>query len=121
MRRTIRSLLRQRLHRHLILPMLMVGLILLSSCGRMLNKIVCGEPKGRQKIFIDSVNARFGDKLTLTHVPCYGDYIEVHLKSGYEKALIDSLENGYQRSVSWAEFLVYNANGELIRGSKGSM
>lgn len=91
------------------------------SCGLSFTKIVCGVPAGKQKSFIDSVNINLKDKLTISYVPCYSDYMEVYLKTDYEKWIIDSLENEYERKVNWAEFLVYNKNGQLIRGSKGSM
>jgi hypothetical protein len=101
--------------------LLLTVVISFCSCGTKFSKFVCGEESSNQKTFIDSVNIKFNDKLTLSYVPCYADYMEVHLKTDYEKWIIDSLENEYERSINWAEFLVYNKDGDLIRGSHGSM
>lgn len=78
-------------------------------------------PTEKQKIFISSVNSKLNDKLTIEHVPCYSDYIYVYLKTDYDKNLIDSLENAYKQTISFAEFLVHDKSGKLIRGNTGSM
>ena len=93
----------------------------LFSCGDSFDKALCGEPEGKQKIFIDSVNKKYKDQLSIRDVPCYSDYMEITLKTNYQKALIDSLENFYSKSVNRAEFHVYDKKGKLIRGNRGSM
>ncbi len=45
----------------------------------------------------------------------------IYLKTDYDKNLIDSLENAYKQTISFAEFLVHDQNGKLIRGNTGSM
>lgn len=70
---------------------------------------------------MDSVNLKFKGKLTIKHVPTYDDYMYVYLKSDYDKNLIDSLENAYKQTIGFVEFLVHDKNGDLIRGTYGSM
>ena len=82
---------------------------------------MCGQPEREQKAFIDSINYKYSDKLTITHVPCYADYMKVNLKSNYQKELIDSLQKSYKKLFHWAEFQVYDKDGKLIKGSTGSM
>jgi hypothetical protein len=91
------------------------------SCGDTFNKFMCGEPEGKQKLFIDSINSTYKDELTLRHMPCYNDYMRIDLKTNYDKLLVDSLEQAYERTVWWAEFHVYDKYGKLIRGNTGSM
>jgi hypothetical protein len=78
-------------------------------------------PTTEQQTFMDSVNLKFKDKLTIKHVPTYDDYMHVYLKNDYNKNLIDSLENAYTQTLGFVEFLVYDKEGKLIRGSYGSM
>lgn len=82
---------------------------------------ICGEPHEKVKTFIESVNSKFKDSIVIEHVPCYSDYMQIHLKGNYDESLIDSLEQSYEDTVWWAEFLVYDKNGKCIRGSVGSM
>ena len=93
----------------------------LCGCGDSFDKAMCGQPEGKQKAFIDSINSKYSDVLTISHVPCYSDYMRVTLKSNYQKTLIDSLENSYSKLVNWAEFHVCDKDGKLIRGNTGSM
>jgi hypothetical protein len=88
----------------------------LFSCG-----IKVCPPTEQQKTFINSVNPKLQDKLTIEHVPCYYDYMYVYLKGDYDKNLIDSLEKVYRQTISFAEFLVHDKSGKLIRGNTGSM
>ena len=90
-------------------------------CGDTIDKTLCGEPEGKQKTFIESVNSKFQDKFIIKHVPCYADYMRIDLKTEYDKNLVDSLEKSYTQTVNYAEFLVYDKDGKLIRGSTGSM
>lgn len=78
-------------------------------------------PTTEQQTFMDSVNLKFKDKLTIKHVPTYHGYMYVYLKNDYNKNLIDSLENAYRQTLGVVEFLVYDKNGDLIRGTYGSM
>lgn len=92
----------------------------LCSCSEVFDKVMCGEPERKQKMFIDSINAKYKDELTLRHVPCNSDYMRVDLKTNYDKNLIDSLEKVHERTVHWAEFHVYDKDKKLIRGNIGS-
>jgi hypothetical protein len=83
--------------------------------------IVCGHPEGKKKAFIDSVNSKFKDNLVIKDVPCYSDYMQLDLKNDYDKNIIDSIEKAYIETVNYAEFMVYDKNGKLIRGNIGSM
>ncbi len=78
-------------------------------------------PTNEQQKFMDSVNLKFKDELTIKHVPTYCDYMYVYLKKDYDKNLIDSLENEYKQTIGFVEFLVYDKNKYLIRGNCGSM
>lgn len=101
----------------------LLGLILvvsLNSCDA-LTKSFCGQVQGRQKVFIDSINAVYEDRLVLSQVPCYPGYLRVDLKTNIEAKDLDSLENTYNRLIGFAELLVYDQDENLIRGSTGSM
>ncbi len=106
-----------------IVYIVFVSLIVLinSSCGHTFDKIVCGEPEGRAKIFIDSVNSVWQNKLLLKQVPCYPGYIQIDLKIKVANNDLDNIENAFSRTVEWAELLVYDKDGKLIRGNTGSM
>ncbi len=78
-------------------------------------------PTTEQQAFMDSVNFKFKDKLTIKYVPTYHDYMYVYLKNYYDKNLIDSIENAYKQTIGFVEFLVHDKEGNLIRGSNGSM
>lgn len=96
-------------------------LALFASCGDLFDKALCGEPEGEQKNFIESTNKKFQDKFVLKHVACYKDYMRIDLKTDYDKNTVDSLEKAYTQIVNYAEFLVYDKDGKLIRGNTGSM
>lgn len=101
----------------------LLGLILvvsLNSCDAF-TKTFCGQVQGRQKVFIDSVNAVYEDRLVLSQVPCYPGYLRVDLKTNIEAKDLDSLEIAYNRLIGFAELLVYDKDKNLIRGSAGSM
>lgn len=78
-------------------------------------------PTPEQQLFMDSVNLKFKDELTIKHIPTYYDYMYVYLKNDYDKNLIDSLENEYKKTIGFVEFLVYDKNKHLIRGNCSSM
>ena len=88
---------------------------LFSSCESL------APPTTEQKAFMDSVNLKFKEKLTIKHVPTYNDYMYIYLKSDYDKNLVDSLENSYKQTIGFVEFLVHDKDGKLIRGTHGSM
>lgn len=101
----------------------LLGLILvvsLNSCDAF-TKTFCGQVQGRQKVFIDSVNAVYEDRFVLSQVPCYPGYLRVDLKTNIEVKDLDSLETAYNRLIGFAELLVYDKDKNLIRGSAGSM
>jgi uncharacterized lipoprotein YehR (DUF1307 family) len=101
----------------------LLGLILVvsfNSCDAF-TKTFCGQVQGRQKVFIDSVNAVYEDRLVLSQVPCYPGYLRVDLKTNLEAKDLDSLETAYNRLIGFAELLIYDRDKNLIRGSTGSM
>ncbi|MDX2066897.1 MAG: hypothetical protein SFV55_00655 [Haliscomenobacter sp.] len=101
----------------------LLGLFLvvsLNSCD-VFTKTLCGEVQGRQKVFIDSVNAVYEDRFVLSQVPCYPGYLRADLKTNIESKDLDSLEIAYNRLFGFAELLVYDQDKNLIRGSTGSM
>jgi uncharacterized lipoprotein YehR (DUF1307 family) len=101
----------------------LLGLILvvsLNSCDAF-NKTFCGQVQDRQKMFIDSVNAVYEDRLVLSQVPCYPGYLRVDLKTNIEAKDLDSLETAYNRLIGFAKLLVYDQDEYLIRRSTGSM
>lgn len=103
--------------------LLLLGLsimISLNGCDAF-TKTFCGQVQGRQKVFIDSVNALYEDKLVLSQIPCYPGYLRVDLKTNVGTKDLDSLENAYNRLIGFAELLVYDRDKNLIRGSSGSM
>ena len=101
----------------------LLGLILvvsLNGCDAF-TKTFCGQVQGRQKVFIDSVNAVYEDRFVLSQVPCYPGYLRVDLKTNIEAKDLDSLETAYNRLFGFAELLVYDQGKNLIRGNTGSM
>jgi uncharacterized lipoprotein YehR (DUF1307 family) len=101
----------------------LLGLILvvsLNGCDAF-TKTFCAQVQGRQKVFIDSVNAVYEDRFVLSQVPCYPGYLRVDLKTNLETKDLDSLENAYNKLIGFAELLVYDQDENLVRGSKGSM
>jgi hypothetical protein len=104
---------------HIIGPLLIT--FSMCNCGGAFDKILCGEPQGRKKIFIDSVNQKWAGKLILKQVPCYPGYIQINLTQDVDNAELSIIESSFGETVEWAELLVYNKNGKLIRGDKGSM
>lgn len=101
----------------------LLGLILvvsLNGCDAF-TKTLCGQVQGRQKVFVDSVNAVYEDRFVLSQVPCYPGYLRVDLKINLEAKDLDSLENAYNRLFGFAELLVYDRDKNLIRGNRGSM
>lgn len=96
-------------------------MVTISSCGDTFDKVMCGEPDGKQKEFIDKTNLQYKDQFVIRHVPCYAAYMQVDIKTYYSKTTIDSLENAYHKQINWAEFLVYDKDGKLIRSSTISM
>lgn len=83
-------------------------------------KKMCGEPEGREKVFIDSLNLVYLNRLIIKQVPCYPGYIQANLKTDVSKEILDNIEIAC-RKYQWIEFLVYDKNGSLIRGNVGSM
>ena len=81
---------------------------------------MCGEPEGEQKVFIDSLNVFYANRLVIKQVPCYPGYIQANLKTDITKEILDSIEVACKEN-QWAEFLVYDKEGNLIRGNTGSM
>jgi len=81
---------------------------------------MCGEPEGKEKLFIDSINNVYQDQLIVKQVPCYPGYIRADLKTDLSKETLDTIEYSCKHN-QWIEFLVYDKNGNLIRGDVGSM
>ena len=101
----------------------LLGLIIvvsLNGCDAF-TKTFCGQVQGPQKVFIDSVNAVYEDRLVLSQVPCYPGYLRIDLKTNIEAKDLDSLETAYNKLFGFSELLVYNQGENLIRGSTGSM
>ena len=96
-----------------------VILLLLLSCDGV-NKIVCGEPDGRHKAFIDKINTQHSGTLTVEQVPCYPGYLQVNCKAAVTNELLDEIDAS-ARKLDWIEVLVYDKDNKLIRGNKGSM
>lgn|ERR1700741_4274131 len=94
-------------------------LLMAFGCGHF-DKTVCGEPEGEEKQFIDSLNLVFQNKLIIEQVPCYPGYIQAHLKTSVPNETLDSI-NAVCRNKNYIEFLVYDKEGNLIRGSIISM
>ncbi len=80
----------------------------------------CGEPEGKRKVFIDSLNHVHAKVLVVKEVPCYFGYLEVRCKREVSEKLLDSIGSSAQ-ALGWIEVLVYNTEGFLIRGETGSM
>jgi len=93
----------------------------IASCGDTFDKEMCGEPVGKQKEFIDKANLQFKDQFVVRHMPCYASYMRIDLKANYSKTIIDSLEKAYCKQINFAEFLVYDKDGNLVRGHTGSL
>ncbi len=101
----------------------LLGLILvvsLNSCDAF-TKTFCGQVQGRQKVFFDSVNTVYKDRLVLSQVPCYPGYLRADLKTNIESKDLDSIEVAYNRLFGFTELFVYDQDKNLIRGSTGSM
>jgi hypothetical protein len=89
------------------------------GCDAMTKKM-CGEPEGKEKVFIDSLNVFYTNRLIIKQVPCYPGYIQANLQTDISKEILDTIE-GSCRENQWIEFLVYDKDGKLIRGNTGSM
>jgi hypothetical protein len=92
---------------------------LFASCD-WADKVVCGEPTGEHKGFIDRVNQQYAGKLTVEQVPCYPGYLQVNCKTSVADELLDEIASS-ARKLDWIEMLVYDKNNKLIRGETGSM
>lgn len=89
------------------------------SCDYLTTKI-CGEPEGKEKVFIDSINVIYKNRLVIKPVPCYPGYIQANLKADVSNETLDSIQIAC-RPYQWIEFLVYDKKGNLIRGNVTSM
>ncbi|MES2733753.1 MAG: hypothetical protein V4714_18550 [Bacteroidota bacterium] len=96
-----------------------VILYFLASCD-WIEKIVCGEPSGEHKAFIDRINKQHSNKLSVTQVPCYPGYFQINCKSSVSSELLDEIDSS-ARKLDWNEILVYDKENKLIRGNTGSM
>ena len=85
-----------------------------------MTKSICGEPTGKEKSFIDSLNSISINKLTIEHVPCYPGYIQAHLKTKVARETLEDIETAVTM-FGYAEFLVYDKDNVLIMGNAGSM
>jgi hypothetical protein len=94
-------------------------LCLLVSCD-WVDRTVCGEPTGAHKVFIDLINQRYSNALTIKQVPCYPGYLQVDCKTSVPGELLDKTGSS-ARKLNWIEILVYDKNDKLIRGETGSM
>lgn len=83
-------------------------------------RLICGEPTGDLKIFIESVNNNHSATLSLKQVPCYPGYAQRDLKEYSSSEFIDSLVQEIRRH-SFVEVLVYDKEKKLIIGDTGSM
>ena len=106
--------------KHFSFSLGLILVIVFNSCDAF-DKALCGEIQGRQKVFIDSVNIVYEDRLVLSQVPCYPGYLKIDLKTNIEAKDLDSLETAYNRLIGFAELLVYDRDKNLVRGSTGSM
>lgn len=82
-------------------------------------KKFCGEPIGKEKEFIDSLNTVYSNQLTVEQVPCYPGYLKATLYYDISDSIIESIDKIVKKR--YVEFLVYNKKGKLVKGDTGSM
>jgi hypothetical protein len=98
---------------------LVTYIFIYTQCNYVTKKM-CGEPAGRQKEFIDSLNAVYKDRLTIEEVPCYPGYIQAFLKVDSSQVAFEEFEQATIKE-GYVEFLVYDKDKKLIMGNTGSM
>jgi len=91
----------------------------LTACNYSVDKF-CGDAVGHDKIFIDSLNSKFGQIMTLRQMPCYPRFLQADLKTDVSVIILDSI-NVIRDKNGWVEFFVYDINGKLVRGNPGSL
>ena len=98
---------------------LFIVYVFFASCDSTV-KYICGEPEGKEKAFIDSLNFVYQEQLTFEQVPCYPGYLQATLHKDISSVNLDSVEVVIKKN-KYVEFLVYDEKGSLIRGDRGSM
>jgi hypothetical protein len=94
--------------------------VCLLTCCNWVDRIVCGEPSGKQKEFIDRINKQYSGKLTIQQVPCYPGYLQVNCSTPITSKELNEIEFEAGH-LNWYEILVYDKNNKLIRGNTNSM
>ena len=99
-----------------VMPLLAAAL---SACDTLTTEI-CGELSGDHKAYVVRVNYAYKSRLQVQQVPCYPGYLQVKCWSTVSSKTLDSIEVSAS-TLGWMEVLVYNHQGDLVRGNTGSM
>lgn len=94
-------------------------LIAFGSCDQ-IDKAVCGQADGKEKLLIDSITLNYKGKLSLKEVDCYPGYMQVNLNGEVGQTTLDSIVAVCKKN-RYVEIVIYNHKGDLIQGNTGSM